>query len=112
MRNGVQASRAGGEVGVSVTDQNGVLALEVKDDGVGIDDEAKERLFDAFFTTRSHGTGIGLAVVKRIADDHGFPIEVQSSKGSGATFRVLLGPRRSLDVDRGSRSSLPEMTRG
>lgn len=112
VRNGVQASRAGGVVSVSVMDQDGMLALEVKDDGVGIDDEAKERLFDAFFTTRSHGTGIGLAVVKRIADDHGFPIEVESSKGSGAIFRVKLGPRRSLDADRVSRSSLPEMSRG
>jgi two-component system, NtrC family, sensor histidine kinase HydH len=112
VRNGVQAARAGGVVQVSVTDQDGMLSLEVRDDGVGIDGEAKERLFDAFFTTRSHGTGIGLAVVKRIADDHGFPIEVESSKGSGATFRVLFGPRRSLDPDRVSRSSLPETSRG
>jgi signal transduction histidine kinase len=47
-------------------------------------------LFDAFFTTRSHGTGVGLAVVKRIADEHGFHIDVTSGEGRGATFRVRL----------------------
>lgn len=107
VRNGVQASRAGGTVRVSVTEKSdGTLALEVTDDGVGIEDEAKERLFDAFFTTRSHGTGIGLAVVKRIADDHGFGIDVESEKGSGALFRVRLGPRMPLGAERISRTSL------
>ena len=50
------------------------------------------QIFDAFFTTRSHGTGVGLAVVKRIADEHGFAIDVESGAGQGATFRVNLGP--------------------
>ena len=111
VRNGVQASHAGGSVRVSVTDVAGQLTIEVRDDGVGIDGEARERLFDAFFTTRSHGTGIGLALVKRIADDHGFKIEVESSKGSGALFRVLLGERVHLESDRPSRSSIPDPTR-
>ena len=50
------------------------------------------RLFDAFFTTRSQGSGVGLAVVKRIADEHGFLIHVKSEAGRGASFRVLMGP--------------------
>ncbi len=92
VRNAVQASSAGDEVKVRVeVDARGAV-LEVADEGVGIDAEAKERLFDAFFTTRSHGTGVGLAVVKRIADDHDFVVEVDSEHGRGATFRVLLGP--------------------
>jgi len=65
--------------------------LSVADRGVGIDEAARERLFDAFFTTRSQGTGMGLALVKRIADEHGFSIVVDSSRGRGATFRVDLG---------------------
>ena len=69
------------------------VMLTVVDQGAGIDEDAKGKLFDPFFTTRSHGTGIGLAVVKRIADEHGYLIEVQSQKGQGASFIVSLGRR-------------------
>jgi signal transduction histidine kinase len=51
-----------------------------------------EQLFDAFFTTRSKGTGLGLAVVKRIVDEHGFDIIVSSDEGEGAAFIVDFGP--------------------
>jgi len=92
VKNAVQASGAGDEVKVSVTAKEGTPPeLAVADQGVGIDDVDSERLFDAFFTTRSQGTGVGLAVVKAIADAHGFEIEVSSEKGRGATFRVRLG---------------------
>jgi signal transduction histidine kinase len=111
VRNGVQASSAGGRVTVTVKGVGGHVHLDVEDEGVGIDEEAKERLFDAFFTTRSHGTGIGLAVVKRIADEHGFTIRVESERGHGARFALDLGPEQ-LDLDGAvlhlpPRSSLP-----
>jgi two-component system, NtrC family, sensor histidine kinase HydH len=92
VRNAVQASSAGSEVVVTVRvvrDERAVLSVE--DSGVGLSEEAKERIFDAFFTTRAQGTGVGLAVVKRIADDHGFSIDVESESGRGATFTVGLG---------------------
>jgi two-component system, NtrC family, sensor histidine kinase HydH len=91
VRNAVQASSAGDTVRVSVTVADGRARLEVEDRGAGIDEQARERLFDAFFTTRSQGTGMGLAVVKRIADEHGFEIQVISREGEGALFRVDLG---------------------
>lgn len=91
VRNGVQASSAGKAVRVVLENLAGAVTLAVVDRGVGIDEEARARLFDAFFTTRSHGTGVGLAVVKRIADEHGFAIDVESGAGQGATFRVNLG---------------------
>lgn len=91
VRNAVQASLPGEPVYVRLREQApDTFELEVADKGAGIDLPARERLFDAFFTTRSHGTGIGLAVVKRIADEHGFPIRVDSEAGRGAVFRVLL----------------------
>jgi len=90
VRNGVQASSPGRPVRVVLTADDAGPTLSVIDRGIGIDATARERLFDAFFTTRSQGTGVGLAVVKRIADDHGFPIDVDSDAGRGATFRVRL----------------------
>jgi signal transduction histidine kinase len=103
IRNAVQASSAGDEVRVRVTKTVQGIELEVIDHGVGIDEEAKQRLFDAFFTTRSKGTGIGLAVVKRIADEHGFRIEVDSMEGRGATFRVTMMDVVDVDVKRPAR---------
>jgi signal transduction histidine kinase len=93
VRNAVQASRPGDAVEVAVELKGGRTWLRVSDHGVGIDEAARERLFDAFFTTRSQGTGMGLAVVKRIADEHGFSIQVDSSRGRGATFSVDLSAR-------------------
>lgn len=91
VRNAVQASEAGQRVTVSVGREPDGVVLGVVDHGVGIDEAQMPRLFDAFFTTRSQGSGVGLAVVKRIADEHGFLIHVTSQAGRGATFRVLMG---------------------
>ncbi|HEY6078560.1 MAG TPA: ATP-binding protein [Polyangiaceae bacterium] len=92
VRNAVQASGAGDVVTVWVTrNASSQVELAVVDRGVGIEAAQMSRLFDAFFTTRSQGSGVGLAVVKRIADEHGFLIHVESQAGRGATFRVVLG---------------------
>lgn len=94
VRNAVQASRPGELVRVEVlVGDDEEAELIVSDRGVGIDANARDRLFDAFFTTRSQGAGVGLAVVKRIADEHGFSIMVESRGGQGAVFRVGLGRR-------------------
>ena len=97
IRNAVQASGAGDEVTVRLRSDTNHVQLCVIDHGVGIDLAAKENLFDAFFTTRSHGTGVGLAVVKRIADEHGFDVGVESAQGQGAKFYVDLGPTVALE---------------
>jgi signal transduction histidine kinase len=99
VRNAVQASSAGDEVVVRLarTDDLGAR-LDVVDHGPGIAEEAASRIFDAFFTTRSHGTGVGLAVVKRIVDDHGWSIHVESAEGAGATFTVEI-PKSSILPD-------------
>jgi len=100
MRNAIQASAPGEEVLVRVRDAvGGARLLEVSDHGPGIPLEARQRLFDAFFTTRAHGMGIGLAVVKRIVDDHGFTVEVDSGEGRGTTFRVLIPASSALPAD-------------
>jgi signal transduction histidine kinase len=91
MRNAIQASSPGSEIVMRVRDgERGERLLEVVDQGAGIPLSARDRLFDAFFTTRSHGMGIGLAVVKRIVEDHGFVVEADSGEGQGTTFRVRI----------------------
>lgn len=91
VRNAVQASEARGEVRVRLSGNADQVNVAVEDDGSGIDSQARLHLFDAYYTTRSNGTGIGLAVVKRIADEHGFSVEVPTGQ-SGATF-LLRMPR-------------------
>lgn len=99
VRNAIQASSAGSEVILRWSKQSsGEIVFEVHDRGVGIDPATRERLFDAFFTTRSKGMGIGLAVVKRILDDHDFTISVESTEGKGTTFSVRV-PKSSVVAD-------------
>jgi two-component system sensor histidine kinase HydH len=89
-RNAIQASSADVEVVVRVRAAPPDAVLEIVDHGPGISPEAQERLFDAFFTTRSQGAGIGLAVVKQIATAHGFAVEVDSVENEGTTFRIRI----------------------
>jgi len=64
--------------------------LEIEDSGPGIGAEAQAMIFEPFFTTKRDGTGLGLATVRRIVEQHGGVIEAVSGKGSGACFRVSL----------------------
>jgi signal transduction histidine kinase len=93
VRNAVQASAPNTKVAVRVEPRGKKLFLTVDDHGPGISDEDRARIFEAFYTTRSHGAGIGLAVVKRIIDDHaamGAKISIRAGTGGGASFQVTL----------------------
>jgi two-component system sensor histidine kinase HydH len=104
VRNAIQASSAGSTVVVRVEIYERQVVLAVDDQGPGVPEDARERIFEDFFTTRTHGAGIGLAVVRRIVEDHvpmGAALSVEKAKGGGASFRVALsrdvaGLRRSL----------------
>jgi len=103
VRNALQASPAGSVVAVGVRQEGSTVTLSVDDEGSGIPIAAEEHIFDDFFTTRTQGAGLGLAVVRRIIDDHasmGAHIAVHRASGGGASFRVVLssdvsGLRRS-----------------
>jgi len=68
----------------------GYIAIEVSDDGPGIDREARRRIFEPFFTTKVTGHGLGLASVVGIVRSHAGGLRLVSSPGSGARFQVLL----------------------
>ena len=66
------------------------LQLEVADTGCGMSKEVQAKLFDPFYTTKSAGRGLGLAVVQTIVRNHGGAIKVTSALGRGTTVRILL----------------------
>jgi signal transduction histidine kinase len=76
---------------ISVHDTGvGEVRVSVRDTGVGITQEEFAKIFDAFWTTKSRGTGMGLAIARSIIESHGGRITVDSGDGSGATFVVWL----------------------
>ena len=89
--NACQALPNGGTLRrASAAASNNRVELRVEDTGVGIPPEDLGRIFDLYFTTKDHGTGIGLSMVYRIIQMHDGEIEVQSTPGRGTTFKVLL----------------------
>jgi signal transduction histidine kinase len=93
-------------LGVRQASADGYVAIEVGDNGEGITDEVRRKIFTPFFSTKKKkGTGMGLAVASRVVASHGGKIMVDSEPGAGATFRVLLptgGPgqgEESYDVE-------------
>jgi signal transduction histidine kinase len=92
--NAIQAMPKGGTVTVRVraeTQAEQTLArIDVADEGVGISPQTEKLMFQPFFTTKATGTGLGLAVVKRIVDAHHGEILVRSAEGGGTTFTMLL----------------------
>jgi len=69
---------------------DGRVEVRIEDTGIGIPPEHLQKIFDLYFTTKDHGSGIGLSMVYRIVQMHDGELEVQSTPGSGTTFRVLL----------------------
>jgi signal transduction histidine kinase len=74
-----------------------MLCVEIADDGDGVPPESRDRLFTPFFTTRATGTGLGLALVKRIAGAHGGRVDYAPPADGGASF-VLRVPLRARDA--------------
>ncbi len=87
------------------------VALEVEDNGCGMDEKAQAKMFDIFFSTRRGGTGLGLAIVQRIAKAHNGRLEVESSPGVGTTIRLLL-PRLGVRDSTTQTMTLPVLDRG
>jgi signal transduction histidine kinase len=94
--NGIEAMHdGGGELTVtSQSDAGTDVLVSVSDTGVGLPPEDVERIFDAFFTTKPQGSGMGLRVCRAIVEAHGGRLWASANAGRGATFRFTL-PREA-----------------
>jgi two-component system, NtrC family, sensor kinase len=90
MRNAAEAAGPAGRVVVSIGARDGQAEVEVSDSGAGVAPECRGRLFEPFFTTKATGTGLGLAVSRAIALDHGGDIDVRDGALGGAQFTLRL----------------------
>jgi two-component system sensor histidine kinase HydH len=88
LRNAMEASPDGAEA--SVGREDGTLVFRVRDHGAGLPAGEPERIFEPFYTTRAQGTGLGLAVARRIVEQHGGTLTAATHPGGGAEFRVAI----------------------
>lgn len=86
--NAVQAADAPGEISIHASTAGQSACVEVRDQGPGISDEIQAHLFEPFYTTKSDGTGLGLAVARQIIDSHGGAISVAPNSPRGARFVI------------------------
>ncbi len=102
--NALQALEGAGTIELTASRTNRGLAIEVRDDGPGMDDDALGRAFEPFYTSKPGGTGLGLPIVRKIVTELGGTTHLESSPGDGLTVRVVLppelleGPTSGLEV--------------
>jgi signal transduction histidine kinase len=87
--NALRATAAGGHVVLRTAGDNRRLEVSVIDDGEGMGPETRKEAFTPFFTTRPEGTGLGLPLVRRIAEQHGGWVEITSAPGEGTTVTMV-----------------------
>lgn len=98
--NGIQAIEAKGEkngqIDVVCQEADGKIMISVSDNGLGISDDEKAKIFDAFHTTKYESTGLGLSLSLQIMEQHGGKIQFESEEGKGSTFRLVLAMASSI----------------
>ena len=77
-------------VEVKIYTNDSKIFIEIKDNGVGIDDKMIGKIFEPYFTTKSKGTGLGLSIVKRIIEDHGGKIKIEKNKNMAGTTSLII----------------------
>lgn len=95
VQNALDAAAAGGRVTVTVSRAGDRARIAVHDDGPGIPEADRHRIFDPYVTTKAHGTGLGLAIVQRIADAHGAEVTLTSEPGAGTTIALTFSTEAS-----------------
>jgi signal transduction histidine kinase len=90
IQNGAQAMQEGGRLEVILEEDRNAAILRIADEGPGIPEEIREKIFDLYFTTKSEGSGIGLAMTYRVLQLHHGSVEVQSKSGRGTEFLLRI----------------------
>jgi len=90
MINAIQAMPSGGALNISLRPDNGFLEIKFADTGVGIMPEDMAQIFEPYYSTKETGIGLGLPLTKKIIEEHGGKINVESGLGRGTTFTVTL----------------------
>ncbi len=98
MINAVQAMAGGGELIITVAADRANGIVEVIDTGPGIPPDQLNRVFDVYYSTKKHGTGLGLATSRRIIHEHGGTIQLESETGKGTRF-VLAMPLNAASAN-------------
>ncbi len=97
-RNGMEAMSQQGVLTIETSVTHNMVCLCIADSGCGIPPELQAKIFAPFFTTKSDGTGLGLAVCAGIVRRHNATIEVQSKEGAGTKFLIIFDPGSTLDA--------------
>ena len=96
VRNSQQAMPDGGQIDIQTSTTTGRVTLAVIDTGKGMDERARKKAFEPFFSTKSNGSGLGLPTVRKIIEAHGGTIACESEPGRGTKFTIEL-PGESPD---------------
>jgi signal transduction histidine kinase len=107
--NAVQAMAGGGSLKVTLRPQKHNIRFEVADTGRGITPEALGQIFEPYFSTKETGIGLGLALTRKLIEDHGGQIMVTSEVGKGTTFTVIL-PREPTSIPQSASSPQPVLS--
>ncbi|MEP1097570.1 MAG: ATP-binding protein [Cyclobacteriaceae bacterium] len=112
LNNAVQAmpaDRADAEITIYTEESDNEVAIRIKDNGVGIPDEIKDRIWEPFFTTKDVGvgTGLGMSITYGIIEKHGGKIELASEVGKGTEFAISL-PKRISPIKKESKTEVAE----
>jgi signal transduction histidine kinase len=98
LRNAREAMPGGGRIVMAARRDDGGVAISVRDEGEGIPDDRKERVFDVFFSTKERGTGLGLPLTREIVVAHRGRVRCEDASPRGTVFTIWL-PRAAPAVE-------------
>ncbi len=90
IRNAIQAIQGSGSITTRTSLEKHLCVIKISDTGPGISEEIRTKIFEPNFSTKTEGMGLGLAIARRVVEDHGGTISCSSERGKGTTFEIRL----------------------